>query len=338
MEAIWDFIKSLVIPDYSDKNCPHIYPPDAGTFLRELTSTQLVLLIVGSVLTLSVISIGSIHAYYIHKFVSSGKRRSILYFLASLLPISCFMATVGMYLPRTAMILSSFCVEYFLLSLFNIVSLLRHLSGGRACLADSLQRDMQLISYRSPPICCCLSCLPKSLPTEKNIRRLELAVVQAPIVRGLIVFGQIIAVTEARDHSLIWFQLFELSSMVSLMVAIFAIHTLVKLVSESLSKSGLIKIFRTIDVALMLFTVQHPLLFQNIFLRFGVIHCEAFLPPEDNARFICNFVTIAELFFLIIVSTFLMGRKREKLLVLDLYSEEVNRNADRSTLANSIDM
>ncbi|KAL3077161.1 hypothetical protein niasHS_013150 [Heterodera schachtii] len=173
-----------------------------------------------------------------------------------------------------------------------------------ATLALSLTDKGKLIDFRGPPFCCLLYCLPRANPTEVNLTRLEWIVLQAPIIRVLIVFGQVVVVAEAREDAYRWLQFFDLATVASLLLAIFGVHTLARVTSEELSRFGFGGIFRLVDFGLFFFTAQQPFLFQNIFLRFGVIHCAALLSPQDNARFICNFCIIAELLLLSMFSIF----------------------------------
>lgn len=66
---------------------------------------------------------------------------------------------------------------------------------------------------------------------RSNLLKLEYIVLQAPIVRVFIVFGQVIAVAEQREHALWWLHLFDLVSLASLLLAIFGIHTLARVTS-----------------------------------------------------------------------------------------------------------
>uniref|UniRef100_A0A915M247 SET domain-containing protein n=1 Tax=Meloidogyne javanica TaxID=6303 RepID=A0A915M247_MELJA len=179
---------------------------------------------------------------------------------------------VGMFCPRTALLVSSFGLLYFLLCLFVLVSLMRHLAGGRAALSNSLTEKGKVIDFRSPPFCCFLWCLPKARPSIVNLTKLEWIVLQAPIVRVFIVFGQVVVVAEARENA-----------------------------------------YKVVDLGLFLFTAQQPFIFQNILLRFGVIRCGVVLSPQENARFICNFAIICELFLLSLFSTFWVSPHRNNL-------------------------
>lgn len=99
-------------------------------------------------------------------FISSEERRTNLYFLISLFPVSTVCCLVGMYSPRTAVLLSSFGLLYFLTCLFVLVSLIRHLSQGRDKFAQQLSDNQKLMRFQSPPFCCCMFFLPTAQPTE----------------------------------------------------------------------------------------------------------------------------------------------------------------------------
>jgi hypothetical protein len=71
-----------------------------------------------------------------------------------------------MFCPRTALLVSSFGLLYFLLCLFVLVSLMRHLAGGRSALSQSLTAKGKTIDFRSPPFCCFLCCLPRAKASE----------------------------------------------------------------------------------------------------------------------------------------------------------------------------
>uniref|UniRef100_A0A915EBD0 Organic solute transporter alpha-like protein n=1 Tax=Ditylenchus dipsaci TaxID=166011 RepID=A0A915EBD0_9BILA len=276
-------------------------PPSASTFMHNLQPFQVVFLAIGSPLTLAVFGLAFLQFYYVWMLISSEERRNNLYFLISLLPVSTACCLIGMFCPG---------LQCFYL----------HLAFCRQALSQLLTEKRQMISFQSPPFCCCLFCLPKAHPSEANLMKLEWIVLQAPIVRLVIVFGQVIAVAEQRENALKWLHLFDLASSASLLLAIFGIHTLARVTSQQLSQYGFSGIFRIVDVALLFYSAQQPILFQNILLRFGVIHCGPLLSPQDNARFICNFVIIVQFFLLSLFSTFLVSPRRNNLF--DLYRDK----------------
>ncbi|KAF7629865.1 hypothetical protein Mgra_00009141 [Meloidogyne graminicola] len=313
-----NWLVTLILPQKIDGSCKNHTvnfndTPSAEEFMSNLEPFQIVFLSVGSALMFALLFLASIHWWYIFNYVSSEQRRNKLYLLISLFPVCSCCCLVGMFCPRTALLVSSFGLLYFLLCLFVLVSLMRHLAGGRAALAYSLSEKGKLIDFRSPPFCCFLCCLPKAKPSVVNLTKLEWIVLQAPIVRVFIVFGQVVVVAEARENAYNWLQFFDLATFASLLLAIFGVHTLARLTSEELSCYGFGGIFRVVDLGLFLFSAQQPFIFQNILLRFGVIHCGVVLSPQDNARFICNFAIICELFLLALFSTFWVSPHRNNL-------------------------
>nr|CAD2126553.1 unnamed protein product [Meloidogyne enterolobii] len=314
----FNWIVTLILPQKIDGSCKNHSinfndTPSAGEFISNLEGFQIVFLSVGSGLILAILFLASIHWWYIFNYVSSEQRRNKLYLLISLFPVCSCCCMVGMFCPRTALLVSSFGLLYFLLCLFVLVSLMRHLAGGRAALSNSLTEKGKVIDFRSPPFCCFLWCLPKARPSIVNLTKLEWIVLQAPIVRVFIVFGQVVVVAEARENAYNWLQFFDLATFASLLLAIFGVHTLARLTSEELSCYGFGGIFRVVDLGLFLFTAQQPFIFQNILLRFGVIRCGVVLSPQENARFICNFAIICELFLLSLFSTFWVSPHRNNL-------------------------
>lgn len=328
------WLSTLILPQNIDGGpCPNHTinlndTPSSGEFIKNLESFQIVLLSVGSALSFAQLLVATLQWWYIFNYVSSEQRRNKLYLLISLFPVCSCCCLVGMFCPRTALLVSSFGLLYFLLCLFVLVSLIRHLAGGRAALSQSLIEKGRVIDFRSPPFCCFLCCLPKAKPSIVNLTRLEWIVLQAPIIRVLIVFGQVVVVAEARENAYKWLQFFDLATLASLLLAIFGIHTLARVTSDELSRYGFGGIFRLVDMGLMFFSAQQPFIFQNILLRFGAIRCGVLLSPQENARFICNFAIICELFLLALFSTFWVSPHRNNLF--DQYIRRSSPSKHRS--------
>lgn len=338
---VWEWLLTLILPQNIGGSCTNHTvnfndTPSAGEFIKNLEGFQIVLLSVGSATTLALLFVASVQWWYIFRYVSSEQRRNKLYLLISLFPICSCCCLVGMFCPRTALLVSSFGLLYFLLCLFVLVSLMRHLAGGRSALSQSLTAKGKTIDFRSPPFCCFLCCLPRAKASELNLTRLEWIVLQAPIIRVLIVFGQVVVVAEARENAHKWLQFFDLATLASLLLAIFGIHTLARVTSEELSRFGFGGIFRLVDLGLLFFSAQQPFIFQNILLRFEVIHCGVMLSPQDNARFICNFAIICELFLLALFSTFWVSPHRNNLFDHYIRRRSPSKHRSRSSSLRSV--
>jgi hypothetical protein len=141
----------------------------------------------------------------------------------------------GMLMPRVGPLATSAGMLYFLLCLFVLVSLIRHLKNGRHELSKDLLMHEKHINFQSPPLCCFCTFLPEAKPTLKNLRLLEFIVLQAPIVRACVLFIEATIMIEKQQEALFEIQLCEFASIISTMLAIFGTHTLARLVSVSYS-------------------------------------------------------------------------------------------------------
>jgi len=327
VKEITEEVFEIVTQTWAQPNCSladGIFdPPPSQVFLTHLFAYQVVLLVIATVISSIVLVLAVVQWYHVWIYISNEKRQNKLYFLISLLPVSTLCCLVGMYAPRTAAIITSLGVLYFLLCLFVLVSLIRHLFGGRSSFSSTLQFDEKPINFQSPPFCCCCFFLPSAQSTERNLRRMEWCVLQAPVVRAIIVASNVVAVAELRDGAQQWLHLSEIGSVASLLLAIFGVHTMARLTSDKLSAYGFMAIFRMVDIALLFFTAQEPMLFENVLIRFGVITCGPLMSAKDNAKFVCNFVIICEMGLMSILSTILMSPSRSELF--DRYRQKSSR-------------
>ncbi|VDO73465.1 unnamed protein product [Onchocerca flexuosa] len=92
---------------------------------------------------------------------------------------------------------------------------------------------------------------------------------------------------ECRETAPKYIELGELITLPSLLLAIFGIHTLARLTSGKLSQYGFMTIFRIVDLALLFFAAQQPIIFDSILVKLNVFDCGPLLSAHDNAR--CKF-------------------------------------------------
>ncbi|PAV56795.1 hypothetical protein WR25_05051 [Diploscapter pachys] len=305
--SLFDLIHRLIFPPES--NCTSD-TPSAPEFLSNLEPFQVVMISIASCLTLIILILALIHWFYVYNYVALEERRNKLYWLVTLFPVSTSCCLLSMLIPRASLIISALGILYFLVCLQILVSLCRHLFGGRTSFSDVLQIESRQIDFRSPPFCCLLPKLPRAAATEKNLRRLEWFVLQAPIVRSLILIVDIVAVTELREAAVPILRYADVAAVGSLMLAIFGVHTLARTTADKLSDYCFMTIFRLVDISLLFFSGQQPIIFQNILVRFNLIKCGPLLSSLENAAFVCNFVVICELFCLCLIASWLLSPRR----------------------------
>ncbi|CAI5441480.1 unnamed protein product [Caenorhabditis angaria] len=330
-------IGSLMLPqDYSNCSDDKHDTPSAYDFLTHLEKFQFILLSLALFCTLIVIGMSFIHWYYVYNYVSIEKRRNKLYWLIAVFPVACTCSFVAMCAPRTSVILTCIGVLYYLMCLFVIVSLARHLFGGRESFSTCLQYDSRPIDFRSPPFCCLIPCLPTAQSTEKNIRRLEWCVLQAPIVRSIIIFSDVIAVSELREDAIPFIRYSDMATLCSLLLAIFGVHTLARVTSNKLSAYCFMSMFRLVDISLLFFSAQQPVIFQNVLLRFNLISCGPLLSPQENAYFVCNFIICCEMLLLSLLSTILLAPRFNAMFDLYRSLPMSDQSTEQSIIDNEI--
>jgi organic solute transporter subunit alpha len=322
---IFTQIKSLLLPGSIRANCTRVDSdfndpaafdhdqPSSKYFLTHLSSTQLTLLCLGTLATFSLIGIGIIQTKYIYTYVSERKKRKLLLILAFLFPISAALCLTGMFMPRASTINTSLGLFVFLFAISALIRLCQVLNGGWEQLADDMESRGHRISLMNPPFCCVLWCLPTLAPTSENLRFFELAVSQAPAVKALVLVTEIVAIAEYREASAFWLQLCDTVSLASLLALVYGFHALSRASGPTLSKFSYSTLFRLVDFGLLFFSAQEPLIFENIFVRFGAIGCTTTLNPHDQARFICNFVIILQLLLLSILACIYLRPSRTAL-------------------------
>ncbi|CAL2030920.1 unnamed protein product [Caenorhabditis brenneri] len=307
MRSALNLIGSVMLPQ-DTSNCSDRHDtPSAPEFLSHLQPFQTVLLSIATFSTIIVVFLSLVHWFYVYKYVSIEKRRNKLYWLIAVFPVACTCSYIAMCVPRTAVILTCIGVLYYLMCLFVIVSLARHLFGGRESFSTCLQYDDRPIDFRSPPFCCIIPKLPTARSTEKNIRRLEWCVLQAPIVRSIIIFLDVVAVAELREDATSYIRYSDMASLCSLLLAIFGVHTLARVTSNKLSAYCFMSMFRLVDISLLFFSAQQPMIFQNVLLRFNLISCGPLLNAQENAYFVCNFIITCEMLLLSVLATWLLA-------------------------------
>ncbi|PIO75327.1 hypothetical protein TELCIR_02640 [Teladorsagia circumcincta] len=268
--AVVHLMESLMVPP--DKNCSdRMDTPSAREFIAHLEPFQEVLLLIAAAFTLVVCMLALVHWFFVYSFVSIETRRNKLYWLVTLFPIVQHKKTQA---RRNGVGMNPLAVGN-----------LKHL----------LKKIKTTVVYTEQ---------------KKNIRRLEWMVLQAPVVRALIIVSDIIAVAEMREEAKTFLRYSDVFSVGSLLLAIFGVHTLARVTSNKLSEYCFMTVFRFVDVSLLFFSAQQPMLFQNILLRFDLITCGPLLTAQENATFVCNFVIICEMFVLCLLATVLLAPRR----------------------------
>ncbi|CAD5212588.1 unnamed protein product [Bursaphelenchus okinawaensis] len=323
-----EVLKKLPLDSEQIRECNNgeIRGPTAATFLTHLDYYQGVLLIFGLILTLTVIGMAFVECLMVKANVSKSKRRSKLYFLITLFPVSMMFCMVGMISPRAAALSTSFGLFYFLVVFYIYITLVMNLvrrnpNDSQLCgVKARLNERGKKINMRVPPICCLIPCMPEPRVTSQRIQIIKLLVLQGPLIRSFVFFFEVCLTIELGRDANMYIQYCEMVALLSTFAVVFGSHTFTRLVVHELHEYQMVTVIRSISLALFSFSAQYPLLFQNVFLRLNLIRCGPILSIPESARFICNFMVICQLFALNLL--FSSALKPEKNEIFDLVEND----------------
>ncbi|EYC07128.1 hypothetical protein Y032_0072g698 [Ancylostoma ceylanicum] len=191
-----------------------------------------------------------------------------------------------------------------------INSNVRFIYGSRERLASILNEEKAALNFQVPPCCCCMPCLPKASPSERNLKIMECFSLQGPIIRAVIVVINCHFVAEKQDASEHFLIATEVAGILSLLFTLFGSHTMAKLTTPYVQQYKCTTMFRFVDISLALSTAQLPLIFDLIFVKLGVITCGPLMSALYNAKFIYNFVLICECFFMSLLASYLLAPEK----------------------------
>ncbi|CAD5218019.1 unnamed protein product [Bursaphelenchus xylophilus] len=344
LNSTFEVLKHIPLDSEAIRKCQNgtIRGPTAVKFLRNLDYYQGVLLICATLLTMTVTGYAFVQCLMVQANVSKSKRRSKLYFLISLFPVSMSFCLVGMISPRAAALSTSCGLFYFLVVFYIYITLVMNLvrrnpNDSQLCgVKARLNERGKRINMRVPPICCLIPCMPEPKVTTQRIQIIKLLVLQGPLIRSFVFFFEVCLTIELGREANIIIQYCEMVALLSTFSVVFGSHTFTRLVVHEIQSYQVVTIIRAISLALFSFSAQYPLLFQNVFLRLNLIRCGPVLSIPESARFICNFMVICQLFVLNLY--FNSALKPEKNDIFDLAeaSDAVPSEEDLSNYKQSL--
>ncbi|CAJ0951409.1 unnamed protein product, partial [Mesorhabditis belari] len=250
------------------------------------------------------------HLYYVLKYISNGHIQTDLYYLVFMYPVTSLCGTIGMYLPRAAPFLYSVALVYYMLCLFVVISLLFNIFGTREQMADYLKERNIPISFQVTPLCC-LKCLPKLPPTQRNLRRCEWMVFQTPLVRCVLEVANVAVFLELNSRKHSWFVMSNLVGLISMCVAFYGCYVLVPLASLRLQAFRFGVLFRMVDISQCLYTIQKFCL--DLAANLEWIEGDQLMGATAKAQFWTSFMLTWEMLVLSLISTHLMRPEKSAL-------------------------
>ncbi|TMS33810.1 hypothetical protein L596_001503 [Steinernema carpocapsae] len=253
--------------------------------------------------TAIIVILAFVQLYFVVKYISDETVRSDLYWIVLMCPITTTCGLVGMFVPRAATFLNAVALAYLMLCLFVMVTLMNSLFGGRKSLAAYLTERRELIRFNVFPICCC-KCLPTFRPTEANLRRIEWSVFQTPLIRISLEIMNLVVFLELKERNHWWFQASNVLGLSSMFLAFYGCYVMTPLGQECLAQYKFKTVFRLVDIAQALFSLQK--FFFDFLAAIGFFEEGPILPAIGKSQFITSTMLSWEMLLISIIATYLL--------------------------------
>ncbi|KAF8362123.1 osta-1, partial [Pristionchus pacificus] len=288
----------------------HLQPIDSSRWIEKMDHFYVAFLLLSCLFTTLVVTLSLLHLYHVLRFISNERIQADLYYLVFMFPVTALCGVIGMFIPRAATFLYSCALVYQMLCLFVTISLLFNIFGGRKELSEHLRATETQINFRVPPLCC-FSCLPSIEATERNVRRVEWMVFQSPLLRLVLEAANVVVFLELNHRQHLWFLFSQLLGLISMCVAFYGCYVLVPTTSEEVRKYRFVHIFRAVDVAQCLYTIQKFCF--DFAATIDIIRGDDLLSPSAKAQFWTSFMLTWEMLFMSCLLTYLLRPSKTQL-------------------------
>jgi len=277
--------------------------PTVEIWLLNLELPYTITLCMSTICAIIVFALAILHLYFIIRYVSNDRIQTDLYYIALMCPVTTICGVVGMFIPRAITFLNAVALVYSLLCLFVVVTLMQNIFGSREALAQYSRERNQKISFRVFPVCC-FKCLPDANPSKTNLRRLEWMVFQTPIIRTVLEITNLVVFLELNHRRHIWFQISNLAGIISMLVAFYGCYVMVPLGKGRLTPYRFWIIFRFVDLAQGLYTVQKFVL--DVAAIFNFFEDGPVIGAMSKAQYWTSFMFTWEMVVLSALATYLL--------------------------------
>ncbi|KAK0393366.1 hypothetical protein QR680_000175 [Steinernema hermaphroditum] len=234
-------------------------------------------------------------------YITDETVRSDMYWIVFMCPITTVSGLIGMIVPRAAIFLNAVSLAYLMFCLFVMVTLMNNLFGGRHALSEYLTEKQVVIKLSVPPVCC-LKCLPTFRPTEANLKRIEWMVFQTPLIRMCLEILNMVVFLELNHRNHWWFQMSNVLGLSSMFLAFYACYVMAPLESDRLAQYRFKTIFRLVDAAQALFSLQKFCF--DLLAAIGFFEEGPILPSLGKSQFITSAMLSWEMLLLSILATY----------------------------------
>ncbi|XP_077991708.1 organic solute transporter subunit alpha-like [Glandiceps talaboti] len=279
--------------------------PFTYTFYQEMSTWKIVILSLLTALTTITIGIFVEAMFFVQKNLPTKRRRAHVTWILGMYPIHSITSLLAIYVPRAHFIASIHASLYFSVTIYRFVILIFDYYGGFEAAVALLDGEETTIA--NPPLLCCCPCLPPFKLTRKLLLFMKRLAMQVALIRPMALLIAVVLWTDSKylpgqitsNGAYVYLNTV---SVISTLLAMYALVTIYKASKEPLRGFNISKKFMIVQLSLVLVNVQHP--FLGILVSTEVIKCIDPINSQTRANILYNMLIVIEMFFISMLAVF----------------------------------
>lgn len=256
-------------------NCSEEFPYTSELY-PELRGDAAVIALAVIVLLLLVLTIAIYveELWFFFRVHPHGPNRKCVIFILTLFPVVSLCCVLGLFVPRSSLIMDLFASTFRAISIFVFMKILIGYFGEDG----KLLAEMELpVTFRTPPCCCCCVWMKGSILNSKKLKIIKVLCFQLVITRPLTLLILILLWVDNKykqsdetgpSNPGTWFQVI---NVISLLLAIWGVISLMGAVGPKLPRNRIRAKFLAVQLAMIFSVAQNTIL--SLLASRNVIGC-----------------------------------------------------------------
>ncbi|XP_006884259.1 PREDICTED: organic solute transporter subunit alpha [Elephantulus edwardii] len=289
------------------------HPPRAAQLLQELSSVEIALTIILTLLSMGSIVIFLEDAVYLHKNTRCPIKRKTLLWSSSAPTVVSVFCCFGLWIPRSLMLVEMAITAFYAVCFYLLMQVMVQGFGGKEAVLKTL-RDTPMRIHTGPCCCCCLCCPPLIL-TKRKLQLIMFGPFQYAFLRiTLIVVGLFLipdGIFDPADISAESTALWINTVLgVSTLLALWALAILFRQAKLHLGEQNIGAKFALFQ-ALLILTALQPSIF-SVLASTGQIACSPPFSSKIRSQVMNCHLLILESFLITVLTRMYYRRKDDK--------------------------
>ncbi|XP_077991733.1 organic solute transporter subunit alpha-like [Glandiceps talaboti] len=276
-------------------NCSAI-APYSSQLVTSLNTAGIVIITSCTVCTIAVVAFYIEAAIYLYRRIASKYRRYAILWVLGIYPVNCVFALIGLYVPRSALIVNLTSATYLSIAVYLFLVLILDFYGDDKELAKSIRGTR--VPATKLTFCWCCKCLPDIVIKDSTVKKLNVMVYQIAVLRPIVLYCELLAWADRGYVSgvISWddpYLYLHTATAVSTLVAVYALTVIKEATRGHLQGYRINAKFICLQLSLLFSNIQHLVI--ALFTSTGVIKCEPPFDFDSRSWWIHNFLQIYEM-------------------------------------------